>query len=361
MKVDYSPFLHVSDDGAIWWRVGDALKLGAGYVPVGSHHSGHPLLRAPNEHVLACEKNLIEAFYLRQTDCLATATALREDGQYVKAYEFLNWRSQYVTGKPEKGEIGLDSHVAMEALRWSVRKALEARRATIDSARPLSVTLSEWFETRFEELPERIQVIVEAAIYSKKWDWSSPIQRRDMAARIDHPPRPLTEQEEYRSLQRMQERARLWSDIQELEALPAQTLAEKFMKDDRLNALYERLRLMGEQLSQDELPQLPFESSAVMSRSPKNSTPNKLSKQDDIAIELECVMSTMSDAGELITAASVMRQLQARVGARDTCIRDSFQDGVVWLRGSNGQLERLTHNQLAHRLKRLRKGSSAGS
>jgi hypothetical protein len=30
MKNDYSPFLHADADGRLWWRLEEALKLGAG-------------------------------------------------------------------------------------------------------------------------------------------------------------------------------------------------------------------------------------------------------------------------------------------------------------------------------------------
>jgi hypothetical protein len=30
MKIDYTPYLGESEDGRIWWRLEDAIKLGAG-------------------------------------------------------------------------------------------------------------------------------------------------------------------------------------------------------------------------------------------------------------------------------------------------------------------------------------------
>jgi len=52
MKTDYSCFLHAGEDGHIWWRLEDAIKLGAGYIPVkNDDHNLVPVLRPPNQRV----------------------------------------------------------------------------------------------------------------------------------------------------------------------------------------------------------------------------------------------------------------------------------------------------------------------
>jgi hypothetical protein len=63
MEVDYSPFLHVLKDGSIWWQLADAVKLGAGYLPLRDDHRNlTPVLRAQNHRVIANARTLLSEF-----------------------------------------------------------------------------------------------------------------------------------------------------------------------------------------------------------------------------------------------------------------------------------------------------------
>ncbi|MGP1679228.1 MAG: hypothetical protein ACTS6J_19000 [Burkholderiales bacterium] len=63
MITDYESFLHVAEDGRIWWLLKDAIKLGAGYPPVRDDERNlNPVLHAPNNRVSANERTLIGAF-----------------------------------------------------------------------------------------------------------------------------------------------------------------------------------------------------------------------------------------------------------------------------------------------------------
>lgn len=94
-------------------------------------------------------------------------------------------------------------------------------------------------------------------------------------------------------------------------------------------------------------------------REPLASTPHlgeadKEPRQDDLAIELALILDAMGD--ERITASSVMPKLKSRAGFSDSCITEPIPEGVMWIRGSTGQSEKLTMNALKDRIKRIKKG-----
>jgi predicted nucleic acid-binding Zn-ribbon protein len=60
MTTDYESFLHVTEDGRIWWLRQDAVRLGAGFLPVcDDNQQLEPQLQAPNQRALVNEKTLI--------------------------------------------------------------------------------------------------------------------------------------------------------------------------------------------------------------------------------------------------------------------------------------------------------------
>src|SRR5574338_78403 len=61
-KIDYTPYLHVAQDGRIWWPRTIAIRLGAGFLPVCDDHQAlQPELRAPHERARVNERTLIGA------------------------------------------------------------------------------------------------------------------------------------------------------------------------------------------------------------------------------------------------------------------------------------------------------------
>lgn len=60
---EYAPYLHVTDDGHIWWLLKDAIRLAAGYRPYSDDNQvSEPELRAPNQRALVNERTSIGAF-----------------------------------------------------------------------------------------------------------------------------------------------------------------------------------------------------------------------------------------------------------------------------------------------------------
>lgn len=74
--------------------------------------------------------------------------------------------------------------------------------------------------------------------------------------------------------------------------------------------------------------------------------PAEQARSDDIRIEIDVVVDQLEKKGERVTAASVMRLLRGRAGTKGSCITDTSPDGVLWERGSSGEVEKLTMEAL---------------
>lgn len=79
-------------------------------------------------------------------------------------------------------------------------------------------------------------------------------------------------------------------------------------------------------------------------------------RHDDIQIEIDDVRAGLEQRGEPATPAKVMAMLKARAGRPDSCISETAPDGVIWIRGSSGEPEKLTTEALKKRIDRTRKG-----
>ena len=92
MEIDYSPFLHVVDDGSIWWPLTDAVKLGAGYLPIHDDNRDlAPVLRAKNNRVRANERTLLSEFGQDHYGKAHPRIHARDEIRFVEAHEFLSW------------------------------------------------------------------------------------------------------------------------------------------------------------------------------------------------------------------------------------------------------------------------------
>ena len=106
MKTDYSLFLHVAKDGSIWWRLEDAIKLGAGYFPIRDDERNlFTILQAKNNLICANARSLLSEFsqdhYTEAHPRFVVRNETPENGhcvhhRYVEATEFLKWLSKYI-------------------------------------------------------------------------------------------------------------------------------------------------------------------------------------------------------------------------------------------------------------------------
>lgn len=99
MEIDYSPYLCVVQEGRLWWPVADAIKLGAGYLPVRDDEQNlTPVLRAKTNQVRANERTLLGAFNDGRLQIERPITVERDGVYFVDAGAFLDWLSTYLSG-----------------------------------------------------------------------------------------------------------------------------------------------------------------------------------------------------------------------------------------------------------------------
>ena len=95
--VDFERYLHDFGDGIIWLLKEDALRLGAGYLPVHDDERMTTKLWAPNPQA---ELNLRTLLGAINDDRLTIERPImfgRDGFGYVEATGFLNWLGQYIT------------------------------------------------------------------------------------------------------------------------------------------------------------------------------------------------------------------------------------------------------------------------
>ena len=176
MQTDYSPFLHVHDDGRIWWPLLDAVKLGAGYKPLRDDERNlEPVLRASNNRVLVNERNLLSEFGPTHYTDAHPRTPVRDGARFVEAQEFLMWLADYVKCDPDMlFPYPLELASAVERAKASHAAAATAAQGLVS----LTDALEPWFDRPFCDLPAALKKKVVWATASRPWDELSASERR---------------------------------------------------------------------------------------------------------------------------------------------------------------------------------------
>lgn len=184
VDIDYSPFLHVQGDGTIWWPLADAVKLGAGYLPLRDDDRDlNPVLRAKSNRVRSNERTLFSEFSPEHYTHAHPRILERDDGRYVEAREFLNWLSQHLAAQPESAMLFPDD------LSRAVRKATGApieHSTVLPIFESLTVALAEWFGQPLAELPDALRQRVEQEFCTIPWDKLSTDRRRSVTRQLDY-------------------------------------------------------------------------------------------------------------------------------------------------------------------------------
>lgn len=252
MITDYKPFLRVAEDGRIWWVLRDALRLGAGYLPVrDDHQTLETELRALNDRALLNERTLIGAF---QDERLALERPLtfEHDGfRYVDAEGFLAWLSQYIT-RTQATEIAFPNELASEVRRAKAKAAASQLPAASQEFDSLSLALGDWFDRNLDDLPLELRQRTEREFCPIPWDQLSAGQRRYYALQQDYLHDPATEQDRqfwWNFSERLHE---LQAQMKKWKSTATPTASEILLKDSRLKELQQEIDRM--QLQQRQAP-----------------------------------------------------------------------------------------------------------
>lgn len=250
-KTDYSPFLSASEDGKIWWRLEDAIKLGAGYLPLCDDESNLiPVLRAKNNQVRANERTLLSEFSQDHYTETHPRFLMRDDGRYVEAQEFLNWLSKW---------CDKDSHSFPYELARAVRNTTASTATSTQlSFISLTATLEDWFDKPMADLPDKQRKLVETDFAPMPWDNLSSEQRRSVALQMDYQHDPATEQERQFWWDFFLRKDALKIQIQQWDTVPSPTASDLALRETRLKELRQELDRMDQHERQargDNYPQ----------------------------------------------------------------------------------------------------------
>lgn len=238
MKTDYSCFLHAGEDGHIWWRLEDAIKLGAGYIPVkNDDHNLVPVLRPPNQRVRVNERTLVGAFSDERLAMVRPKVLDRDGSRLVDASDFLGWLSQYVA--QTQAEIPFPNDL-VRAVRRAAGAAVKKEEVppSFDS---LTAALSGWFDKGLSDLPPSLSDRVREDLWPLPWDRLSAEQREDAAKQWDYQNDPATEAEREAGWDLVARRWEVEAKIREWERVGAGTAGDLATKEARLAELREEI------------------------------------------------------------------------------------------------------------------------
>lgn len=191
---DYESYLPVWD-GAVWLLKENALRLGAGYLPVHDDKTMAPKLLAPNEQAELNLLTLLGAFnddrltIERPRACYAEGAGTFDgDGfTYVEAVGFLNWLGQYITQTQAKEiAITFPSELARAVKKAKARARSAHPSANSETFDSLTIALDGQFDKPLEELPEALRQRVVREFFMVRWNKLAPEQRRCHAQTLDN-------------------------------------------------------------------------------------------------------------------------------------------------------------------------------
>jgi|MTBAKSStandDraft_2_1061841.scaffolds.fasta_scaffold06391_3 hypothetical protein len=257
MNIDYESFLRVTEDGHIWWLRKDAIRLGAGFLPVrDDNQTLLSELRAPNKRALVNERTLIGAFGSDRYFIERPMTFERDGFRYVDAEGFLAWLLQYI--EQTQAKIAFPNELARE-VRMAMAKAAASRpQVAGHEFESLTFALDGWFDKNLDDFPESLRQRVEQDFFPNLWDALSADQRRRATLQLDYQNDPATEQE----------RQYLWNFFARLDELKNQkeqwesaetpTASDMALKESRLKELQQeiaRMELQKRQARGDYYPE----------------------------------------------------------------------------------------------------------
>lgn len=239
----FEPYLHVASDGAIWWPLNDAIRLGAGYRPVADDSAGlNPELRAPNKRVLANERTLIGAFSDNRLQLEQPMTFERDGFHSVEASAFLTWLSQYIALTQAK--IAFPDDLS-RAVRNAKAQAAASRPVPASKEfESLTLALDAWFDCPRDALPDQLRGRVEQE-FLPPWNALTPAQRRVVTLQWDYQHDPATQAERkfwwdfYQKTNAIEQQLAAW------EAAAALTSSDLAVKEARLQELRQELARMA--------------------------------------------------------------------------------------------------------------------
>ncbi len=251
MKVDFSPYTHVLDDGTIWWPLGDAVKLGAGFLPFRDDDRVLvPTLTAENNRVRAAERDLLSQFIPSRLTEAHPRIRERDGQRFVEAGEYLHWLLRHVQAL-QSDDFAFPTEVAS-----AVRRAKSAARSGAKRQAEFVLLTSElkgWFDRPFADLPVELKERVKRDIFVAPWDDLAVSQRRNAAAQADYFNDPSNDAEQNAWFVLFGRKAEIERAIRDLTNMKPANPMELAEKERNLLAKNAELAVMNRQIHSDEV------------------------------------------------------------------------------------------------------------
>lgn len=246
MITDYDAFLRVTEDGHIWWLLEDAIRLGAGYLPVRDDHQMLATkLWAPSNRAQMNERTLIGAFGDSRLTIERPMTFERDGFRYVDAEGFISWLSQYIT--QTQSEIAFPAELESE-IKVAIAKAAASQPPyNCKEFESLTLALEGWFDKELDALPKALSLRVEQEFFPMPWDELSSKQRQSLALQIDFQHDPATEQERHYWWNFFVRLKELRTQLQQWKSVATPTASDLLRKESRLKELQQKIEQMESQ------------------------------------------------------------------------------------------------------------------
>lgn len=250
MIADYESFLRVTEDGHIWWLLKDAIRLGAGFLPVRDDNQNlETELKAPNNRARVNERTLIDAFGDARLSIERPMTFERDGLRYVDAAGFLDWLAQYISLTQAK--ITFPNELAREVKMARAKAPASQSTVANQEFKSLMLALEDWFDKNLDDLPLDLRQRVEREFFPMPWDELSADQRRSVAIQQDYQCDPATEKERqywWNFFTRLQE---LQKQVEQWQSAATPTARDIALKESRLKELKQEIDRMELQERQE--------------------------------------------------------------------------------------------------------------
>ncbi|MBL8519709.1 MAG: hypothetical protein JNK75_03470, partial [Betaproteobacteria bacterium] len=173
----FDSFLHVTQSGRIWWRLEDAIKLGAGFEPISDASKQVAVLSASSNQQRVAERTLVAAVRKQFPNVEPPRTIERDGVVFIGAGGFLLWLGQYI--------LESVSDIPFPAPLARAVSNAEAIHAGAEPYQPLSPQLAQWLDSPLENLPKPLRDKVSREIFPFTWEMLTPGQRQRWAAERD--------------------------------------------------------------------------------------------------------------------------------------------------------------------------------
>jgi hypothetical protein len=231
------------EDGRIWWLRKDAIRLGAGFLPMRDDQALKTELRAPNQRALVNERTLIGAFGNDRYSIERPMTFERDGFRYVDAEGFLTWLSQYIS-LTQAVEIAFPNELARKVREAKAKTAALRPPVASQEFESLTLALDGWFDKKLDDLPNTLRQRVERDFFPLPWDGLSAEQRRSRALQWDYRHDPATELERqywwdfFKRLHDLQVQREQW------QSATTPTASDLAVKESRLKELQQEIDSM---------------------------------------------------------------------------------------------------------------------